>query len=313
MQHIKIVNLDAKTIGADADFSALKEFGEYVSYPLTSYDETLERCRGAQIVLTNKVVLDKALLEQLSELKLICVTATGTNIVDVEFAKSRGIEVKNVAGYSTLSVAQHTLTMALDCLSQIHYYDDYVKSGEWCKSEIFTHLAGGRRGLAGLKWGIIGFGSIGARVAHLASAFDAKVCYTSTSGKNTASTYPRMELDELLAQSDIISIHAPLNSATMNLIDSAKIAKLKKGAVLINVGRGSIVNEEAVAKTLKNGADFYYACDVLEKEPMRAGHPFLDRAIQSRLLLTPHIAYAYGNSLRELISMSIDNVRSFFK
>lgn len=307
---VKIVNLDAQTLG-DADLSELERFGEYISYPLTSYEQTLERAQGAQVILTNKVVLDKPLLQQLKSLELICVTATGTNIIDMECAKELGIEVKNVAGYSTLSVAQHTLTMALDCLSQIHYYDTYVKSGQWCKSPIFTHLAKGRRGLAGLKWGIIGFGSIGRRVAHLASAFDAQVCYASTSGKNNDTTYPRLELDELLSTSDIISIHAPLNQDTLNLINIDKLALLKQDAILINVGRGGIVNETDLATALKNGAQLYYACDVLEQEPMRADHLFLDSSIQSRLLITPHIAYAYGDSLKQLIAISIENVCSF--
>ena len=195
----------------------------------------------------------------------------------------------------------------------MHYYDSYVKSGKWCKSDIFTHLGSGRESLAGKKWGIIGFGSIGQRVAHLAKAFDAQVCYTSTSGKNTNKNAKKVELDELLKTSDIISIHAPLNPATKNLIDSSKIALLKKGAILLNLGRGGIVSEEGVASALKNGADFYYGTDVLEEEPMRENHPFLDSAneISHRLIITPHIAWAYGDSLKELVRLSIKNVVDF--
>lgn len=147
----------------------------------------------------------------------------------------------------------------------------------------------------------------------LATSFGARVSYTSTSGKNTAQAYPHLALDELLAQSDIISIHAPLNPATKGLIDTHKLAMLKKDCILINVGRGGIVDEQAVAARLKGGAEFYYGCDVLESEPMRGDHPFLDSSIHNRLLITPHIAYAYQNSLKTLVQMSIDNVKEFLK
>lgn len=312
MQNLTIINLDAKTLGG-ADLSELNKYGNYIQYPTTTYAQTIERAKNADIILTNKVILDKPILEKLPNLKLICVTATGTNIIDIDYATSRGIELKNVAGYSTLSVAQHTLTLALDFLSQMRYYDNYVKSAKWCKSDIFTHLGVGRESLAGKKWGIIGFGSIGQRVAHLAKAFDAQVCYASTSGKNNNNNAKKVELDELLEQCDIISIHAPLNPATKNLIDSSKIALLKKGAILLNLGRGGIVSEEAVANALKNGADFYYGADVLEAEPMRENHPFLDftNEIANRLIITPHIAWAYGDSLKELVRLSIKNVVDF--
>ena len=320
-QNLTIVNLDAKTLGG-ADLSELNKHGNYIEYQTTTYSQTIERAKEAHIILTNKVVLDKHILENLPNLKLICVTATGTNIIDIDYATSRGILLKNVAGYSTLSVAQHTLTLALDFLSQVHYYDNYVKSSAWCKSDIFTHLGIGRAGLAGKKWGIIGFGAIGQRVAHLAKAFDAEVFYTSTSGKNDSKSATKLELDELLSKCDIISIHAPLNPATKNLIDSSKLALLKKGAILLNLGRGGIVNEEAIANALKKGADFYFGTDVLEIEPMSENHPFLDSAfsehntnsaLSHRLLITPHIAWAYGDSLKELVRLSIQNVVSFIQ
>lgn len=308
-----IVNLDTLTLGAEANFSPLEQLGTYRSYELTSPEQTFERVKDADIILTNKVVLDSALLSQLPNLKLIVVTATGTNIVDVEYATSRGIPVRNAAGYSTLSVAQHTLSMALSLLAQLPYYDRYAKSGEWSKSACFTHLERGRRDIDGLAWGIIGLGSIGQRVAGLASAFGARVSYTSTSGKNTAQPYPHCDLDSLLQHSDIVSIHAPLTPATKGLISDEKLKLLRDEAILINVGRGGIVDESAVAARLKGGARFSYACDVLEHEPMRQDHPFLDPSIHDRLLLTPHIAYAYRNSLKTLVEMSIENVVSFVR
>lgn len=309
---MKIVNLDAKTLG-DADYSALKKLGDYVEFQTTNSKQTLERIKDADIVLTNKVVLDSALLKEAKNLKLICITATGMNIVDLDSAKKLNIEVKNVAGYSTASVAQHTINIALDFLSQIHYYDKYVKSGKWVKSDIFTHLAKGRVSIEGKKWGIIGLGSIGKKVASIAKVLGAEVFFTSTSGANTSKTYTKLELDELLKTCDIISIHAPLNEKTQNLISKKQLSLLKKDAILINVGRGGIVNEKSVATALKNGAKFYYGADVLEKEPMKKGHVFLDSKIKKRLLLTPHIAFAYDKSLQELARLSIKNVKDFLK
>lgn len=306
---MKIVILDAKTLG-ECDLSPIEKFGEFVIYQTTTPQEMLQRCKDADIILTNKVVLDTATLKQLTQLKLICVTATGTNIIDVQTAQKMGVVVKNVAGYSTNSVAQHTLTLALTFLSKLSYYDKYCKSGQWCKSDVFMHLNGGLNELDGKKWGIIGFGTIGKKVATLASAFGAKISYASTSGKNSDNTYPQKSLQDLLKQSDIISIHAPLNESTNNLITKKELSLLKDGAILINVGRGGIVNENDVATALVD-KDFYFATDVLQKEPMETNHPFLNPLIQDKMLLTPHIAWAYGNARETLIKMVIENIRTF--
>lgn len=306
---MKIVILDAKTLGK-SDLSPIKEFGDFIIYQTTSPDQTLQRCQDADIVLTNKVVLDAPILSQLPKLKLICVTATGTNIIDLEAAHNLEIVVKNVAGYSTNSVAQHTLTMALNLLSKINYYDHYCKSGEWCKSDIFVHINGGLYELDGKKWGIIGFGTIGKKVASLAEAFGSQISYTSTSGKNSDNTYPQKPLETLLRESDIISIHAPLNETTKNLITQKELALLKENAILINVGRGGIVNEEDVAKILES-KNIFFGADVLEIEPMKANHPFLNPNIQDKIILTPHIAWAYENARKKLLEMIIENIKSF--
>lgn len=306
---MKIVLLDADTLG-DCDLSKIAACGEFVSYGATSMQECVERCAGADIVLTNKVVLDEKILAALPDLKLICITATGMNNVDLAYAKKRGIEVRNVAGYSTTAVAQHTMSMALHLLARLGYYDSYCKSGAWCESEVFVHLNGGLVELENLEWGIIGFGSIGQRVGNLAQAFGAKVSYYSTSGKNTQEGFKRRELDEILAHSDIISIHAPLNPQTHNLINRHNLSLLKDGAILINVGRGGIVNELDMAECLKT-RHIYFGTDVLESEPMKPNHVFLDPAIADKLLITPHVAWAYDKARERLLELTLANIKAF--
>lgn len=304
-----IVILDADTLG-ECDLSAINALGNVVSYGFSAPSEVVSRCAGAEIILTNKVVLDEAILAQLPNVKLICITATGMNNVDLDYAAKRGIEVKNVAGYSTDSVAQHTLSIVLHLLSRLSYYDEYCKSGDWCKSKIFVHINGGLREIKNLQWGIIGFGSIGQRVAGLAQSFGAEVSYYSTSGKNTQSGYTRKDLETLLSSSDIVSIHAPLNPQTKNLLNRTNLGLMKDGALLINVGRGGIVNEEDIAEILKT-KDLYFGADVLENEPMKANHPFLDKSIAHKLLLTPHVAWAYDKARERLIALTAQNIQNF--
>lgn len=306
---MKIVLLDSDTLG-ECDLSEIKALGELVCYPFTRLEERIARCKDADIVITNKVLLDKEVLSELPNLKLICISATGMNNVDLDYAQKCGVVVKNVPGYSTQAVAQHTLAMVLHFLAKMTYYDEYCKSGAWCKSEVFVHLNGGLKSLEGLQWGIIGFGSIGQSVAKLAESFGAKVSYHSTSGKNLQSAYTLQDLPTLLSQSDVISIHAPLNEGTRNLLNKTNLPLLKDGAVLINVGRGGIVNENDVAQILKS-KDMYFGADVLESEPMRAEHPFLDQSIQEKLLITPHVAWAYDKAKKRLLEILAQNIREF--
>ncbi|GLH57302.1 D-2-hydroxyacid dehydrogenase [Helicobacter ailurogastricus] len=306
------VFLEALSLGRKNKLDALDEFVELVSYPGTPQDLVLERCKDAEIVILNKVQMSGDTLRKLPKLKCICITATGMNMIDLEVAKELGIAIKNVVGYSTHSVTMHTFALAFTLLSNMPYYDRYCKSGEYCKSEIFTHFNKDLMSLENKEWGIVGLGNIGKNVARIAVSFGAHVSYTSTSGRNNDSTYPQKPLEALLKESDVISIHAPLNAQTHNLIDSQELKLLKEKAILINVGRGGIVNEEAVAKELEV-QDFYYATDVLEQEPMRANHPFLNPAIQNKLLITPHIAWGYGDTIKKLIIATIDNVKDYLK
>ncbi|BEG57515.1 2-hydroxyacid dehydrogenase [Helicobacter sp. NHP21005] len=306
------VFLEALSLGRKNKLDALDEFVELVSYPGTPQDLVLERCKDAEIVILNKVQMSQDILRQLPKLKCICVTATGVNMIDLEVAKELGIQIKNVVGYSTHSVTMHTFALAFTLLSNMPYYDRYCKSGEYCKSEIFTHFNKDLMSLENKEWGIVGLGNIGKNVARIVSSFGAHVSYTSTSGRNNDSTYPQKPLEALLKEGDVISIHAPLNAQTYNLIDTPELRLLKERAILINVGRGGIVNEAAVAKELET-QNFYYATDVLEQEPMRANHPFLNPQIQEKLLITPHIAWGYGDTIKKLIAATIENVKEYLK
>ncbi len=308
---MKIVLLDAMTLG-DVDLSSFNLLGDFQAYATTQPQEVLDRIKNAHIVLTNKVVLNRDTLQQAKNLKLIAITATGTNIIDMDAAKELNIEVKNVAGYSTKSVAQHTLTMALMLLSQITYYDSYCKKGAWAQSKIFTHIAGGLNGIENKSWGIIGLGEIGREVARLASAFGAQVSYTSISGNAQNTIYKIKDLQTLLKESDIISIHSPLTPKTHNLITKNELALLKDKAILINSGRGGIVNENDLANELKKRV-LYFGSDVLEIEPMTINHPFLNPEIQDKILLTPHIAWAYGESKSTLIKKVYENIKNFIQ
>ncbi|WDL69910.1 D-2-hydroxyacid dehydrogenase [Helicobacter winghamensis] len=313
-KNLRIVFLDALTLGQNSlkeQLIAINPHFNYKEYPITMPNEVLERCLGAEIILTNKVVLDRTLLTALKDtLKLVCITATGMNNIDLEAASEFGIVVKNVAGYSTQSVAQHTLMMALALSGKLSFYDAYCKSGEYARNLLFTNLAYPLSLINDKKWGIIGLGSIGERVAELASAFGAEVSYYSTSGKNTNAKYPKKELESLLKESQIISIHAPLNSNTQNLLNASNLGLLQNSAILINVGRGGIVNEEDLAKELKK-REIYAGFDVFTKEPMEQNHPFLDKEIANKLILTPHNAWGYEESKEILIDGILKNIVEF--
>ncbi|RAX58960.1 hydroxyacid dehydrogenase [Helicobacter monodelphidis] len=305
---MNIVFLDTMTLG-ECDLTPIKQLGELICYPFTTPQECLQRSKDADIIITNKVVLNKEILKQLPKLKLVCIAATGMNNVDLQVAKECGIAVKNVAGYSTKSVVQHTITLALGLLSKISYYDQYVKSAEYTKSPIFVNLKYDAVDIDNKKWGIIGLGSIGKGVAKIAMALGASVSYYSTSGKN-AQGYPSQSLESLLKESDIISIHAPLNEQTKGLIGEKELSLLKNKAIILNLGRGGIIDENALAQELKK-REIYAGLDVFEVEPMQKNHCLLSKDIpQERLLLTPHIAWGYVNSRKHLIEGIAQNIRS---
>ncbi|SMC08802.1 D-2-hydroxyacid dehydrogenase [Nitratiruptor tergarcus] len=306
---MKIVVLDAKTLG-EVDFSLLNRFGEVTVYPTTSDQQKLQRIKDANIIITNKVVIDKEAIDIAKNLQLICIAATGMNNVDLDYAKQKGITVKNVVGYSTESVVQHTFAMAFYLIEHLPYYDTYVKSGKWSESGIFTCLDKPFFEIFNKRWGIIGMGAIGKRVAQVAQSFGCEVVYHSTSGKNLDHPYTHLDLDTLLATSDIISIHAPLNEKTKNLIQKEQLLKLKDKAILLNLGRGGIINEKALA-TVIDQKEIYVGLDVTQKEPLPKDSPLLQIENRDRLLITPHIAWTSIEARERLFASIIKNIEEF--
>lgn len=305
----QIVLLDTLTFG-DTDLSGFERLGYVTAYETTTPKETLGRIKTADVIVTNKVVITGAMMAECPDLKLICVAATGTNNVDLAAAAKRGISVKNVAGYSTDSVVQHTFSMLFYLMGHARYYDDYVKSGAWQQSPVFAHVGRPFFELKGKTWGIVGLGEIGRGVARLATAFGADVIYYSTSGHNANADYHRVELEALLQHSDVISIHAPLNDATKGLIGLSELMQMKSGTVLLNLGRGGIIDEKDLARVI-DAREIYVGLDVLETEPMSDPHPLMNVKHQERLYITPHIAWTSVEARNRLIAMVCENIQNF--
>lgn len=308
---MKIVFLDKKTLGNDISIDQFIQFGEVISYDTTNEEETIQNISNADIVITNKVIIDKNVIDNCN-IKLICVAATGMNNIDLDYAQQKSIEVKNVSGYSTASVAQLTLSFVLQFVQKINIYDVYGKAS-WKYSKIFTNLDHPFYELAGKNWGIIGLGEIGREVAKIADAFGCKVSYYSTSGKNKNTIYQQKELEELLQTSDIITIHSPLNENTINLINKSNIQKIKNGAILLNLGRGGIVNEQDIANAMNENKDIYFGTDVVTKEPIEKESPLLQIHNTDRLIITPHIAWASKEARVRLVEGIIHNIENFLK
>lgn len=305
---MKIVILDAITFG-DTDLSAFDSLGEVFVYQKTSVEEVEERIANADVLVTNKVVITAQNMDYAKDLKLICIAATGMNNVDLEAAKVRNILVKNVVGYSTESVVQHTFAMLFYLIEHMKYYDGAVKDGFWSRSGVFTDISNPFFEISGKKWGIIGLGTIGKKVATIAKTFGCEVSYFSTSGKNSDSEFPSISLEQLLKESDIISIHAPLNDATNNLLDYEKLLTCKQNAVVLNLGRGGIINEDAVARIIDE-KELFFGLDVLRNEPIAKDHPLLSVKNRNKLLITPHIAWTSKEARDTLIAGVIENIRS---
>lgn len=310
---MNIVFLDVKTMGEVPALKNLEKLGNYTSYQLTLPNETITRIAGADIVITCKVVINKEVIDSCPTLKLICVAATGTNNVDVEYARNKGIEVKNVAGYSSESVAQLTVGMALALINKLNYYDNFVKSGAYSKSDMFTHYGPSFFELKGKTLGIIGLGNIGRRVAQLFGVFGMNIIYHSVSGKNTTSDYKHVTLQDLLKESDIISIHCPLTPQTQNLIHSENLNLMKPSSILINMARGGIVNEMDVVEAINTSRLGGFATDVYEKEPMTVDSPFFGIIHPEKVLLTPHIAWTSIEARTLLMEKLIHNIETFQK
>ena len=308
---MKIVFLDAKSIGEDIDLSGYDQLGEVVRYPYSTPEEARERTRDADVIILNKTEINEQSIGEADKLKLVCVTATGTNNLDKAYLAERGIEWRNVAGYSTESVAQHTFALLFYLMEKLRYYDDYVKNENYVNDSMFTHFDHRFNELSGKTWGIIGLGNIGRRVADIAKCFGCRVIYFSTSGKNNQKGYNRVSFDKLLEQSDIVSVHAPLTDDTLGLMNREAFARMKPGAVFLNLGRGQIVDEAALTEALNTGMIAAAGLDVLSQEPMSEDNPLRSIKDSERLIITPHIAWASIEARTRLMEIILEQIKEF--
>lgn len=309
----RIVLLDAKTIGKVDNMKMISKLGELDVYETTPQEQVVERCQGKEIVIVNKVKMTAEIMKQLPDLKLVCVAATGINNVDLNFADNNGIEVKNVAGYSTDSVAQLTFTMLLYLLNKPFYYDTYVKSGAYSRSDTFTHHKEPFWELKGKRLGIIGLGAIGRQVSRIGESFGMEVVFFSTTGRNNHISYKRFELDDLLMSSDVVTIHAPLNSRTRDLITYEKMKLMRPCAILLNLGRGGIINEKDLARALNDNLIGAAGIDVMEQEPINSDNPLLKLYDKEKILITPHMAWASKESRELLVEKVARNIELYQK
>ena len=303
----KIVFLDEYSI-AGRSLEKITSQGEYTAYENTKKEDVVERLKGAEIAITNKVVIDGEAMRQLPDLKLICIAATGMNNVDLEAAKELGIEVKNAVGYSTISVAETTITSALALARKVVYFNEYFHDGRYSKADRAFCYDRHTFQVSGKKWGIVGMGNIGREVARLASAFGCEVRYYSTSGVKREEQYPAMELEELLKWSDIVSVHSPLNERTRGLIGREQLQLMKPSAMIINVARGGIIDEAALAEALDNEWIAAAALDVFSVEPLRES-PLYNIKDKYRLLASPHNAWSAAEAIDRLIECVAENIR----
>lgn len=304
---MKIAFLDAATMG-NVSFEPFERLGDFIRYDRSSPEEARERVKDIDVLLINKVCVDRELIDAAPSLKLICIAATGVNNIDVDYAASKGIPVRNVAGYSTDSVVQSTFMHILSLVGGAPYFDRSVKSGDYSRSGMFTDPNWNWWELAGKTIGIVGLGNIGKKVACIAEAFGMKVCYYSTSGTGHCKDYPCLSLEELLRTSDIVSVHAPLNERTLNLIGEAELAMMKPSAYLVNMGRGAIIVEDALARAVDEGVIAGAGIDVFVKEPIPEDHPYLQMKHPERMRLAPHVAWASIEARQRLVGIMADNI-----
>jgi glycerate dehydrogenase len=304
---MKMVFLDAATMG-DVSFAPLERLGSLVCYDSSTPQEALERVSDCDVLIVNKVRVTPELIDAAHDLKLICETATGVNNIDIEYAAKKGIPVRNVAGYSTPTVAQATFMHILSLVGSAPYFDDAVKSGRYSASGMFTDVSVNWWELAGKTIGIIGMGNIGRKVAQIAEAFGMKVCYFSTSGTSHCKDYPSLPLEQLLAQADIVSVHAPLNERTDALIGEKELAMMKPSAYIVNMGRGGIVVEEALVKAVDEGVIAGAALDVYSVEPLPEDSCYLKARHPERFRFAPHVAWASEEARARLLGMVAENI-----
>ncbi len=310
---LNIVFVECNTLGDDLDWSRFSDLGNVTFLNSPPMSELPGLIADADVVVINKAPMNATTLAKASHVKLICVTATGTNILDKDYLASRGIVWTNVAGYATESVAQHTFASLFYLLEKLPYYDRFVKCGDYQKSSIFTNIDEPFFELKDKTWGIIGLGAIGRRVAGIARAFGCHIIYYSASGAAPQEGYEQVDLDTLLHTSDVVSVHAPLDQNTEHLMNRDAFKKMKPSAFFINVGRGPIVVEQDLADALKAGEIAGAALDVMDTEPPREGSPLLEIQDSGRLLITPHIAWASNEARTDLMDTVYSQISDFVR
>jgi len=307
---MKIILLDAKTLGSDIPLTVFSDMGEFVSYPTTSPEEAPGRIADADVIVTNKVKLRADILKYAPNLKLICVTATGYDNVDIDYCKQNGVAVCNVKGYSTECVAQLTVSMALSLTNHLRVFDDYVKSGEYSKSGIQNKLTPTFNEVYGKTWGIVGLGNIGKRVADIARVMGCKVlAYKRTPVED----YECVDLETLMRESDFISVHIPSSPETVGLISREMLSLTKERAILINVARGNVLDEQAVADAILDGSLYGFGCDVYSTEPFPENHPYSKLSKCDNVILTPHMAWGGYETRVRLVFEVAENINAFYK
>ncbi len=308
---MKLVVLERNSVGTDIDVSCFERFGEVVYYPNTVAENTAERVKDADIVIVNKAPMNENTLKDAPNVKLICLFATGFDNVDLMYCKSRGIRVANVVNYSTAAVVQHTLLLALALEEKLAFYDDYVKSDTYANQDRFSNFDRPFGELEEKTWGIVGMGNIGRGVARAAQALGCKVIFYSASGKSSCTEYERVEFDELLTRSDILSLHCPLSDRTRGLISKEAFSRMKETAILVNVARGPVVDTQALYEALTEGRIAAAGLDVLEKEPISKDNPLGKIKDSTKLIITPHMAWASTEARMRLVDEVTKNIQAF--
>ena len=306
---MKIVFLDSLALGEGLDLESFEKLGEVEIYPSSTESEIIERVRDCDVAITNKLKLNRNNLKDAEKLKLICVTATGFDNIDIEYAKERGIGVCNVVGYSTTNVAQITVGFVLQLINRSVEYQNSVSSGCYSECGVANILSPIYREIDGLTWGIVGFGNIGRRVANVAEALGCKILVNK---REAVEDYECVDIDTICKECDIITIHTPLNDGTRGLINEEKIAMMRDGVILVNVARGAVTDEAAIANAVKSGKIGGFACDVYSLEPFGVTHPFYEIKNRDNVLLTPHMAWGSLDARVRLLDEVKENIKAYF-
>lgn len=310
---MKIVVLERNSVGLDVSVDGIGILGDVTIYPNTTAADVKEKIKEAEIIVANKAPLGEEVLKEAPKVKLICEFATGYDNVDIAYCKSRGIRVANVVNYSTDAVAQHTFALCFYVLEKLRHYDEYVKSGAYAAQDRFSNFDLSFTELSGKTWGIVGMGNIGRKVASIARAFGCKVIFYSASGQSTCTEYERVDFGRLLEESDFLSLHCPLSDKTRNLIDLKALKKMKKSAILINVARGPVVNDEDLYTALTENLIAGAGLDVTGTEPMRESNPLSKIMDSNKLIITPHLAWASIEARTRCVSETCKNIEAFLK